>query len=1209
MQTVSKQSTIEEQLISLYQVMQDNGDAENADKLLDVYEKYSNREVMISFAGHFSAGKSSMINELLGKQILPKSPIPTSANVVKIKSGSGKATVYFHNSEPLEYAEPYDIDMIKEYAKDKASIREIDISTSETMLPDGCTIMDTPGIDAADDADRLMTESSLHLVDRLFYVMDYNHVQSEVNLQFLKMAQDIGIPFYIIINQIDKHDEREITFARFSDSIQQTFNQWNIHPQSIYYSSLIDQTAAHNKLDEIKAKLTSLMTTDRESVLNVERSLTQVTAAHKEFINARYEDDMPETAYKDESADPASKIAVIQEEMESIKQIPKEMEDAFFKELNGTLKNAYLMPAVLRDKAQSYLETQQRDFKAGIFASKKKTQEERQKRLDDFRDSLQETMDASIQWKLRDKFLDLLQQFNVYDQNLSNTIQHIAIDYGEEQLQALQKPGAKVNGDYVLIYTNDVSSDIKNRYKREALGIWDEIQKLLQRRCDEELKTYEPELEKLQGLMDTQQNKTNLEHELQHKLSQLESALHHPNADESVYETIWQELAKRHKPVKQATASVFSPQAQENEVAATEGRTEETSRTSSTGETLKKISNVINTIQDLPGFQSIVDDLKAKQNRLTKRSFTIALFGAFSAGKSSFANALLGDHVLPVSPNPTTAVINRINPTNDEFRHGTVVVTLKDKQTLTNDLQQLMNKLNPPSGDFEQLVDWIRDNDIQANTDLHKTHQNYLQAVLDGYGNYMETRSEYITIDIESFAAFVTDEAKACYIESVDLYYDCDLTRDGITLVDTPGADSVNARHTNVAFDYIKHADAILYVTYYNHALARADKDFLLQLGRVKDAFELDKMFFIMNAADLAVDEAELQLVSNYIEEQLTLLGIRFPRLYPVSSKQSLQEKQNEQTLNGKMVTFEHDFNHFIHHELAAITIQSAGRDMFRALQSVRQYIDSLQLNADEKEAYREELRSKRHALKQLAENLDGEVSGQKINQKIEKQLYYVLERLSIRFHDFFKDTFNPATITESGRKAALQLEKQLQELLDFTGYELLQELRAVSLRIESFIKELQNELHHDFSGKSKQIDAQFLLPDFRDLELETPAYDQAFVDLSADDFRKELKLFNGTKAFFAKNEKETMKEALYSRLSPFAENYLERNQQQMQDVYMKQWQTVTDNIKLETANHIDSYFDNLLSMMDNQSVDLESLQVKQDELFSVIEQDLEAEV
>src|SRR5699024_8768879 len=161
----------------------------------------------------------------------------------------------------------------------------------------------------------------------------------------------------------------------------------------------------------------------------------------------------------------------------------------------------------------------------------------------------------------------------------------------------------------------------------------------------------------------------------------------------------------------------------------------------------------------------------------------------------------------------------------------------------------------------------------------------YLQALIRGFDQFRNAINQELTITLADFSSYVADEEKACYVESITLHYDCSLTKMGVTIVDTPGADSMNARHTNVAFNYVKQADAILYLTYYNHALSRADKDFLTQLGNVKDAFELDKMFFVINAADLAVDEQELHLVMNYVQQQLTSLGIRLPKLYPVSSK------------------------------------------------------------------------------------------------------------------------------------------------------------------------------------------------------------------------------------------------------------------------------------------------------------------------------------
>src|SRR5699024_12698548 len=80
-----------------------SSDLKNAEKIIELYEKDQKDEFIIGFSGHFSAGKSSMINALLEKEILPKSPIPTSANIVKITSGDGVARIYFHHERSEEH--------------------------------------------------------------------------------------------------------------------------------------------------------------------------------------------------------------------------------------------------------------------------------------------------------------------------------------------------------------------------------------------------------------------------------------------------------------------------------------------------------------------------------------------------------------------------------------------------------------------------------------------------------------------------------------------------------------------------------------------------------------------------------------------------------------------------------------------------------------------------------------------------------------------------------------------------------------------------------------------------------------------------------------------------------------------------------------------------------------------------------------------------
>ncbi|MDR4458811.1 dynamin family protein, partial [Bacillus tropicus] len=76
-------------------------------------------------------------------------------------------------------------------------------------------------------------------------------------------------------------------------------------------------------------------------------------------------------------------------------------------------------------------------------------------------------------------------------------------------------------------------------------------------------------------------------------------------------------------------------------------------------ETGKKAETILETLQ---GLKHVQQEVIEKRRRVETKQFTVALVGAFSAGKSSFANALLGEKVLQGSPNPTTATIKQILP-------------------------------------------------------------------------------------------------------------------------------------------------------------------------------------------------------------------------------------------------------------------------------------------------------------------------------------------------------------------------------------------------------------------------------------------------------------------------------------------------------------------------------------------------------------------
>lgn len=1144
----------EKQIASLYQEMKNKGDKVNADKMLDMLEKYLHQEFIITLTGHFSAGKSSLINHLLGQEILANSPIPTSANVVKISSGEGTANVFFHNGEVVEYREPYNLEQIKQFTKNKNHIKKLHISTSEKILPPRTAILDTPGIDAADDIDRMLTEASLHLSDFLIYVTDYNHVQSEVNLLFLQAMQENGLPFIIVINQIDKHNEAELPFVEFDKKIKQTFDQWNLHPSSIFYTSLKNPEAPHNEWSTLKDTVFNMLES-KDEYMTMDASIRQIVNDHKDKIHQQMASQ--EESLEDVSeASLASEMEALTKEISKIKQRPGNIEAAFLKEVDQTSKNAYLMPADLRELAKAYLESTQADFKVGgLFKSNKKTKEAKKERTQAFVNALEKNVETTLKWKLRDKWYEQIEIHQLDSSYQEKGVAYLEWSLDEAWLESNLHQGATMNGDYVLNYTNEIAAGVKAHFKKQMKQLAKEVRKELEDQNKQQLQELTQQLEVLQDADAKQKENHALASEEAAYFKHLDEQQTDPEISSDIIAEMKNALEARKVPPKPAAENLDT--FEEESQVLVEEETHEEKKNDLYHETdqhvVRNIDKVLNVIH-LPGFESYQQDLKNRRISLTERSYTIALFGAFSAGKSSFANAILGERVLPVSPNPTTAAVNRIRPVTNENRHRDVIVTFKSEEMLVDDIKTLAKECEPPNTSLDGLITWLEKEKVLTNARLPKMYQAYLSAILEGYKQVKSVIGSTKKITFEDFESYVTDEEKACYIASMDLFYDCEVTKQGITLVDTPGADSINARHTNVSFEYIKHADAILYVTYYNHALSRADKDFLMQLGRVKDVFELDKMFFIVNAADLASNQEELDLVTGYVKDQLAQLGIRFPRLFPVSSKLSLEEKIEKTPLNEQMQLFESRFYDFIHHDLTALAKRAAISDMQRTGEALEQFIQSLKLDQSEKTKRKNALNDAYQQIMDETEKLDTASTVNRWHQKLEKQIYFLNQRFTIRFHDLFKEIYNPTTITESGKAGRDQMANQFEQLVAYMEKELHQELLAISLRIEHLLKSLLKTNQHEMIEKAKKLDPVFSISEWDITAFNTPDISIKLSIKKRNDLQKLFSKFKDTKTFFVQNQKEDIKEHLYELIEPDIQDFLEQGAQVIRSSYQQQW-------------------------------------------------------
>ena len=489
---------------------------------------------------------------------------------------------------------------------------------------------------------------------------------------------------------------------------------------------------------------------------------------------------------------------------------------------------------------------------------------------------------------------------------------------------------------------------------------------------------------------------------------------------------------------------------------------------------------------------------------------------------------------MPVSPNPTTAAINRICPPDASNSHGTAVVQLKEKEHLLADISESIRLFGYDCGTLDEAHSLIPDILSQTRSEGNETvHLSFLAAFYEGYKQYGNQLGTAITTNLTDFRDFVANESQSCFVEAIDLYYDCAFTRQGITLVDTPGADSINARHTGVAFDYIKNSDAILFVTYFNHAFSKADREFLIQLGRVKDAFELDKMFFIVNATDLATSADEVDEVLTYVKDQLTGYGIRFPRLFGVSSKLAQVSESREAS---NIDAFNAEFNDFLAHDLTKMALQAAEAEFNRAVQILDQLIASANQNESEKAKRKKELLQTREQMKEWLSQAEPGTLIERLSQESQELLYYVKQRVFFRFSDFFKEAFNPATLQNNHRAL---LKKALDELLYSVGYDFSQEMRATSLRIERHLHKLVEERYQMMEAEMQSLQAGLTLSAFEKQQTETLNFRPAFVEIDDKSLEQSFKHFKNPKSFFENNGRKWMEEELQEHLSSLADEYL----------------------------------------------------------------------
>ncbi len=1113
----------------------------------------SKNTLSIALSGHFSAGKSSLINHLTGVPILPTSPIPTSANQITIAHGDLEVVVVHTDGTEKSFQGTIDWAAIKRYAMDGANVEKLMIYAPIPFLQHAGSLIDTPGVDSTDPTHQHVTLEALFTTDILLYVMDYNHVKSETNLGFLKQLSDEGKPLFIVVNQVDKHRDDELSFQSYKQSILDTLAEWGIAYHDLFFTTI--KESPHDELERLKAVLMSLFFYGNELV---KAGKTKIEHSFYKSIQRRVEDDWAEerASFTETLQHKGYQLTDIENYEEHVEKVAQAEQGSvarhqhFLQEWDNLFRQATVFNSILTEKTANWLDAMRPNFKVGLFASKRKMAQERIHRQEEVLHELNDQINKQLVFHLRQSLQSLPLEEMTNQSIFLDAIQSLSFTATPSFLEEAV-PKTTFADSFVYQYTKERTEDIKRQLKKQALDVLSI--------AEEQLRVYD-------------EQKKQEAHKRRHQLEAMKPYVSHYLSARERKETVIREIMKEanrrddkgafsnalkeivtkkvhfedspsswKEQVKQSTEATLLPTIK------TERRlTNEHIRV--TDEAIASLHKTMNQFEKKAYTQDWHEQLEQEIAHIQTEQFTLSLFGAFSAGKSSLANALLGGKVLPASPHPTTATVTTVTRPTPGYANGDVFVQYKTYEQLRGELTSISQLLDV-SLTLEQFQRF-RTKTYQATTAAKKQALSYIETLQKSMKRFESFIEQDEVVSLADLSEKIVNEDVACLIANATIYYECEWTKRGLTLVDTPGVNSINGRHTNVAYEQVKTSDAILYVTYYNHSFSRADAQFIEQLGKMNKQFASKKLYFILNAIDLAANEQERQGVESFVMRSLEEAGIDDPALFSLSSKNVFEEQASstdfdyfKQELYGPLLT----------------SLKEANRTSFVA--NVNQYVLYLQeaevftaLPDGEKQVQLQQFEQQLSTMLDSFKQDFGKSFHMKVEQEASELFAYLRERIPYVSRDRFIEFINVATIVGPSRKKQKEvLAAQLATWNEDSVFYLNQELKATMTRISLMLQRAFEQWKKEWQQSVQATVPGFQFPHAKQsIQLETlqgTLTTTLSIESNVGSFQSLKDFFEGSRV---KQVKETLVEELVQQIRAGLRKEEEHTQQMLQEISTK---------------------------------------------------------
>lgn len=179
----------------------------------ELREKIEKNTFNLVVVGQFKRGKTSLINALLGADILPVAVVPLTSIVTIITYGEAlRIRVYFNDGRVTEIKP----ESLAEYVTEKGNpknikdVSEVIITYPSPYLKDGVRLIDTPGVGSIYQHNTDVAYHYLPKSDAALFLLSVDQPMSKAELDFLNDVKEYSNKIFFLLNKADYLNEKDL---------------------------------------------------------------------------------------------------------------------------------------------------------------------------------------------------------------------------------------------------------------------------------------------------------------------------------------------------------------------------------------------------------------------------------------------------------------------------------------------------------------------------------------------------------------------------------------------------------------------------------------------------------------------------------------------------------------------------------------------------------------------------------------------------------------------------------------------------------------------------------------------------------------------------------------------------------------------------------------------------------------------------------------